>query len=103
MTTYIGFVWYPDKTPEFFSLNQPGMTDYKLFLIMFQIYLAQSTGCIIMPLFGLPVILENTINNILDEANLNSWNIQSDNGIQHMCIRFNMVDIEGGRASERQL
>ena len=46
-----------------------------------------------MPLYGMPKILENSINNILDSANVSSWNIRGDDrDYLQVTIRFNMVD-----------
>jgi hypothetical protein len=50
-----------------------------------------------MPIFGLPKIIENTINGILDSSNVSSRNIREGEGTLQISIRFNMeaIDIVG--------
>ena len=45
-----------------------------------------------MPLYGLPKILENNINNILDCSELTSWNIRGDTSNVQVTIRFTQVE-----------
>ena len=47
-----------------------------------------------MPIIGLPNILENSLNNILDSMDISSWNIKGENDSMQVIIRFKMAAVD---------